>query len=170
MSAYVFGAADQSMVVKDGIAWMAWDSVRHRPAGSGNVLDQWVADGSPVPSPYIVAITTATVDAFAQARLSTGFADATTGKTWQCDDPSLLRWTALAASAGLAIVMNVTPLPTFTLIAADNTTMTLTAAQTFSLFNVRVMSWASATMLYARTMKNNILAGNPPADITAGWP
>jgi hypothetical protein len=36
--------------------------------------------------------------------------------------------------------------------------------------SARIMPWVSATILYTRTMKDEILADNPPADITVGWP
>jgi hypothetical protein len=170
MSTYIFGAADQSLVVRDGIAWIPWDLARQQPASGGHAFDLWIADGSPVPSPYISAVSTATVDAFAASRLRAGFADATTGKTWQCDDASLIKWVGIGASAAIAVLANTTPVPNFPLIAADNSTITLTAPQAFALFNQRLMPWISATVFFARTMKNNILANNPPADITVGWP
>jgi hypothetical protein len=112
----------------------------------------------------------AAVDAFREARRSAGFADATTGKTYQCDDASLTKWDALGSAAGLALVMATNPAPQFTIIAADNSTVTLGPADTYALLAGRVMPWVSATFLYGRTMKNAILAGNAPADITTGWP
>ena len=112
--------------------------------------------------------TTDQVDAYRDKRLAAGFADAATGKTFQCDATSRGFLTALGAAAGLAL--SVSPQPTFVIISADNTTVTLNATDTYSLINSRIMPWVSATMLYARTLKNQIVAGNPPADITVGWP
>lgn len=112
----------------------------------------------------------ARVSAFCIARLAAGYADATTGKTWQCDNDSVTKWNALASSAGFATAFNVSPAPTFELIAADNSVLALPATDIFALFNSRVLPWVSETILYARAMKNSILAGTPPADITAGWP
>lgn len=111
-----------------------------------------------------------TVDDFSTKRMATGFADQVTGKTWQCDLGSIGKWTALAASAGFAIVLNTDPAPTFDIIAGDNTVTTFTAQDTFALLQQRVMPWVSATIFFARQMKNAILAGNPPQDITVGWP
>jgi len=114
--------------------------------------------------------TVSQVDAYRDQRLATGYADATTGKTWQCDPVSQGKWTAIGSSAGFAITMNANPAPTFNCIAADNSTVTLSAADAFALFNQRIMPWVSATILYARTLKDNINAGTPVADVTAGWP
>lgn len=108
------------------------------------------------------------VDTFRDTRLATGFADAVTGKTFQCDMNSLTFWTAIGASAQGSL--SAVPAPEFVIIAADNTTVSLGPAAAYALTNGRIMPWVSLTMLYARTMKNNILAGNPPADITQGWP
>lgn len=128
-------------------------------------------DPAPSPSPTALCVQ---VDVFRNARLAGGFADmgaGGTGKTWQCDPGSIGLWTPLAAAAQpYALGLVNTQAPTFTLIASDNSENPLTAAQTYALLASRVMPWVSATMLYGRTMKNNILAGNPPADITQGWP
>ncbi len=110
------------------------------------------------------------VNVLRDQRLAAGFADEETGKTWQCDQASIGKWTALGASAGLAIVMALDPPPSFPLIAADNSVVTLAAGDVYALLNGRVMPWVSANVLYARAMKDAILAGNAPADITAGWP
>ncbi len=48
--------------------------------------------------------------------------------------------------------------------------VTLTAAETFALFNQRVMPLVAATTIFARQMKDNVINGNPPDDITVGWP
>ena len=164
MHTYAFANANNTIVLRSDGAMVPWP-----PHGfSGDV---WLLDGSPVPTAYAPPpLATSDVDAFASKRLATGFADATTGKTWQCDDGSILSWTALAATAGIAIAMNTQPVPSFPLIAADNSVITLTAPQLYALFPGRIMPWVSATVLFARTMKDNILAGNPPADITVGWP
>lgn len=121
--------------------------------------------------------TTDMVDAFRDARLAAGFADTAsgnTGKTWQCDPDSIGKWTAMAANAqpwALGIAPAGVPAPTFQPIASDNTIPApMTAASVYALFAQRVMPWVEATVIYARTMKNNILAGTPPADYTQGWP
>jgi hypothetical protein len=114
------------------------------------------------------------VDQFRDNRLAAGFADTGTGgtgKTWQCDPSSVGNWTALAAQAQpWALNLVTTDAPSFQVWGTDNQIITLTAAQVYALFAQRVMPWVSATMAYARTMKTNIAAGNPPADITQGWP
>lgn len=164
MHTYAFADSDSRTVLRSDGATMPWPP-------QGFAAEIWQADGSSKPAAYAPPpLATNDVDAYAKARLTGGFADAITGKTWQCDDASLLKWTALAASAGLAIVMNVTPLPTFQVIAVDNSVVVLTSAQVFSLFSARVLPWVSATIFYARSMKNNIVANNPPVDITVGWP
>lgn len=116
----------------------------------------------------VVAPTEDDVDTFRDARLATGFVDATTGKTFQCDAGSRGFLTAIGASAQGTLAMS--PQPTFQIISADNSVVALSSTAAYALTNGRIMPWVSATMLYARTMKNNILAGNPPADITQGWP
>jgi hypothetical protein len=164
MRTYVFADPDSRTVLRSDGAIVPWPP-------QGFSAEVWQADGSSRPTAYAPPpFVTNDVDAYAKARLASGFVDAITGKTWQCDDASLLKWTALAASAGLAIVMNITPLPTFPVIAEDNSVVVLTSAQVFSLFSARVLPWVSATIFYARSMKNNILANNAPADITIGWP
>jgi hypothetical protein len=164
MHTYAYTNLQQTQVLRSDGAIIPW------PA-TGFVHDVWVQDGSPTPTAHVVPpVATTDVDNFASARLAAGFADATTGKTWQCDDGSILSWTALAATAGIAIAINTQPVPSFPLIAADNSVITLTAPQLYALFPGRIMPWVSATVLFARTMKDNILAGNPPADITVGWP
>lgn len=114
----------------------------------------------------------AEIDGYRDARLAAGYADATTGKTWQCDDRSIARWTAIAASVqpwALGLTQTIAPtLPP--LIAADNTAVTLSAADAYALLQGRIMAWVSATVLYARTLKDQVDAGAPPADITVGWP
>ncbi|HEY4723122.1 MAG TPA: hypothetical protein VII92_14810 [Anaerolineae bacterium] len=127
--------------------------------------------GGNMPDPYVAPpLSCANVNAERDRRLAAGFADAVTGKTWQCDALSQGKWTAIGASAGLAMVMQIDPPPTFELIAADNSIVTLSALEAFTLTNGRIMPWVSATMLYARAMKNLIAAETPPADIAAGWP
>jgi hypothetical protein len=160
MSTYVFAATDQSMVIRDGATWIAWDSVHGYSASFGWNHDKWVADGSPMPTAYMPPpLSTRDVDAFVKQRLATGYSDTETGKTWQCDPMSLIKWTALASAKSEAVM-----------IAADNSLVTLDAPQVHALFSERLMPWVSATMLFARVMKDNILANNPPADITVGWP
>ena len=58
---------------------------------------------------------------------------------------------------------------TYDLITADNTTITLSAAEASALFEQRVMPWVSAVYLHARTLKDQIIAGQQP-DISQGWP
>jgi hypothetical protein len=107
------------------------------------------------------------VDAFRDTRLAAGFADAVTGKAWQADTVSVGRLAAVGASALAAIVAQQSP--QFTLTAADNTQIVLSATDTLALLNGRMFGWVSATINYARALKNQILAGGTP-DITAGWP
>lgn len=114
--------------------------------------------------------TTIDVDVFRDARLSTGFADTTTGKTFQCDVDSQGKWTAIGASSLAAIVTQTSPAPTYELITSDNSTITLSATDALALTNGRIMPWVSATMLYASSLKTQITGAHPPADITQGWP
>jgi hypothetical protein len=129
----------------------------------------WVAEGN-TPDPYVVPIQqqTVAVDAFCSARLASGYADTVSGKTFACDDSSLIKWNAIA-SAAIYATMTSTP-TTFELVATDGTTVTLSAADTLTLLHTSMMAWIQATLLYANTMKNNIVAGNSPTDITVGWP
>jgi hypothetical protein len=80
----------------------------------------------------------------------------------------------MAANAqpfALGIAPQGVPAPTFQPIPIDNTIPSaMTATAVYALFAGRVMPWVAATVIYARTMKNDILAGNGPADITQGWP
>lgn len=112
------------------------------------------------------------VDAFRDKRLETGYVDVTTAKTYQCDPTSVGRWNAMATQAYISM-SNPTPPPTpvtYTIITGDNTVITLTPVQVFDLFAGRVAPWIQQTIFFARAMKDNILAGNPPSDITQGWP
>lgn len=104
-----------------------------------------------------------------------GYSDHVTAKIWQCDTISQGKWTAIGASAGLALLAGTDPAPEFEMIAADNAVVRLSAHDAFALLNGRVMPWVSATMLRARVVKNDILtATSIPAvesiDIAAGWP
>lgn len=110
------------------------------------------------------------IDLIRDGRLAYGFADAVTGKRWQCDAQSQSKWTALGASALAVIVQDNGSAPPFELIAADNSQASLTAAETLALTNDRLLPWVSATMLYARQLKDAVLAGDPPDDLFAGWP
>jgi hypothetical protein len=109
------------------------------------------------------------VNAIRDQRLAAGFADPITGKTFQADADSIGRLGAVGAAAGLELVSNTTPAPSFQIIAADNAVVTLPPGGAFALLNGRMMPWVSATMLYARQLKDQIVAGQAP-DITAGWP
>lgn len=113
------------------------------------------------------APTSAQVDRVRNERLDAGFADPVTAKTFQCDARSRGFLTALGASAG--ILMSLSSPPTYELIASDNTTLTLTAADTFALINNRIMAWVTQTIIYSRSLKDQILAGGTP-DLTQGWP
>lgn len=104
------------------------------------------------------------------ARLAGGYQDTITGKTFECDDRSIGKWTPISASAGIAKLSGQSPEPEFDLITADNSVVTLTATEVFDLFNLRVMPWVSDTILYARTLKDKAIAGTAPADLTKGWP
>lgn len=132
----------------------------------------WAAAGNTA-APYVAPpSTTAEVSVFRDGRLAAGFADTAvggTGKTFACDPESLTKWGGIGSAAGLALALGVQPAPSFEIIAADNTTVTLTPAGAFALMNGRILPWVSATFLYARQLKNNVLAGNNP-DITFGWP
>ncbi len=108
------------------------------------------------------------VDQIRDARLAAGYVDATLGKTFQCDEASQTKITAIGTSAGFAIVMATAPVPTFEFIAADNTTVTMTPAQAFA-WSMRIMGWVSATILYGRSLKDALIAGQSP-DTSAGWP
>lgn len=122
-------------------------------------------DGAWVPTPA----TTDDVDTLRDARLAAGFVDTgNTGKTFQCDDSSLIKWGGIGASAGISVLMQLAP--PITVWGTDNEPLALTAQQAFALFNGRLLPWVSATMAHARDLKNLILAGTPPADITLGWP
>jgi hypothetical protein len=158
--------ADGNVIAGGALSWGFGDAAI---AAIGSLLNAQAARAGAPPDPVIPTLSDE-VDALRNAKLAFGYVDAITGKTWQCDPVSVGRWTAIAASAGLAMVMNVDPLPTFTLIAADNSQVTLSSAAAFDLFSARVMPWVSATVIYARNMKDAIAAENPPTDITAGWP
>lgn len=113
----------------------------------------------------------AAIDAVRNARLAAGFVDAgETDKIYQCDPNAMTNWTALASAAGFALTLGSVPLPTFTLITFDNSTIELDAEDLFALMTQRVMPWVSATYFHARTLKDQVLSETPPADITAGWP
>lgn len=109
------------------------------------------------------------IDTFKTNRLANGFVDATTGKTFQADDGSIAKLGCVGSSALAAKLANDTT-TMFDLIAKDNSTLSLNATDTFNLLNGRMMPWVSATMFYARTLKNDVDANNPPADYTQGWP
>ena len=117
---------------------------------------------------YRTKFETAKVDAIRDARFAAGYIDATTLKTYSCDPTSLPRWAAIGAAAGLALMAHQTP--TFDIITADNSIITLSAADAFALLQGRVMPWFSATAIFARRMKDSIIAGESPADINSGWP
>lgn len=157
-----------------------WDgsSAWAPPAGTQAVLNTVGADqtwtyvsGAFVPpvAPPAPPPTTEDVNAIRDARLAAGFTDSVTGKTIQCDDRSIGKLGAMGSAAGLAIVMAILPAPQFQIVTADNSILTLTPTQTFALLQGRVMPWVSGTWLYARTLKDQIIAGQTP-DITAGWP
>lgn len=119
------------------------------------------------PAPTVTQLEDA-VDTQRDSLLAIGFFDSKTAKTWQCDPASRGFLTAVGASA--FSVLTVSPQPSFTLIAADNTTVTLDASDTYALINGRIMPWVSNMVMYARTLKNDIAAGNPPASLETGWP
>lgn len=88
-------------------------------------------------------------------RLLAGFDDPVTGKTFQCDGESIGKWATLGASAmpwGLGLVTENEP--DFTIIATDNSTVTLTATETFQLLQGRMMPWVTFIMLNARALKD----------------
>lgn len=110
----------------------------------------------------------AKVDQICEQRLAAGYVDATTNKTYQCDNVSTSRWTAITTLAHIS--MTASQGQQFSLITADNSVITLSDADTFALFASRVQPWVSSTIFYARSLKDQIVAGNPPADLNAGWP
>lgn len=111
--------------------------------------------------------TCAEIDSIERARRGAGFVDTGaggTGKTYQADPESI---------AHLAILGSGAPAGPFQIIAADNTIQELDGVQLNALIRGRIFPWVSATAVYARTMKNNVLAGLPPNaqnDVTEGWP
>ena len=134
-------------------------------SGQQALLDAVIAAHDPA------ARTPEMVDAVRDARLAAGFDDAAeTGKVYQCDPASVTNWTALTSAAGFALSLSAAPLPTYTLITFDNSTIDLDAEELFALMTARVMPWVSATYMYARSLKDQVLAGTPPGDIEAGWP
>lgn len=110
------------------------------------------------------------VDFYRDQRLSAGYSDAVSGKVFQCDPKSISYWNGIGSSALAAITLNVTPEPIYQLITEDNSIIDLPASDALQLLNSRVMPWVSATIHFARTLKDRILAGKPPADIEQGWP
>lgn len=143
---------------------------------TGQVAPGWSYGGGTFTAPAAPATTPAQlcdqITAFRDNRLATGFADTGTGgtgKTWQCDPISVSRWDALATQAYIAVQagQGATQVP---MIAADNSINQMTYTNVYALLAQRVSPWVQATIVYARTMKNNVLAGNPPADYTQGWP
>ena len=124
----------------------------------------------PAPAPTTAQLQAA-VDQERDSLLAAGFNDngtGATGKVWQCDQESRGLLTALGASAYSVITQS--PAVNFTLIAADNTTVTLTAANVYALINGRIMPWVSNMFMYGRTLKNLYAQGTPPSSITVGWP
>lgn len=107
------------------------------------------------------------IDALCTAKLDAGYSDAVTGKVFQTDDVSRANFTG-AAAACLAALATSNPM-TFDLIPKDNQTITGLSATACLAILMRMFGWVSATVIYARDLKNQILAGQNP-DITAGWP
>lgn len=110
----------------------------------------------------------AQVDALRDARLAAGFSDPVSGKVFQTDDRSRGFLTGLGAAAAVDALSG--DHGTYLIVAADNTTWTGDALATDGLIRGRLMPWVTATVLYARNLKNLIAAGTPPADLTVGWP
>lgn len=146
---------------------------------SGLVAPGWSCSGGAFTAPAAPAATPTQVCdrimALRDNRLATGFADTATGmtgKTWQCDQISVSRWDALAMQAYIAVQAGQGS-TTAPMIAADNSITELSYTAIYALLAQRVAPWVQATIVYARTMKNAILAGQPPNaqnDITQGWP
>lgn len=170
-------APGQSPPPPVGCQWVADPSGLVAPGWTWTVNEGFAPPPAPAPTPAKIV---AQINSIRDNRLAAGFADTGTGgtgKTYPCDDSSIGRWTAMAAGAqpwALGIAPSGSTAPTFQIIAADNQTgFFLAAAATYALFDGRVMPWVSATVVYARAMKNNILAGQPPNaqnNITQGWP
>lgn len=108
--------------------------------------------------------------AFMTARLAIGFADAGTGKNWPCDPQSGATWGQLIALSGFDTTATLPVNNSYNLIAGDGSIVTLNSAQTFALLRQRVIPWAMATATFGQQMIGQIKIGNPPADITVGWP
>ena len=145
-----------------------------------DVAQGWTFDGTAFAPPAGQTIGAAkgfvsnAIDEKAIVVLATGYADAITGKAYQCDAASIGRWNAVGSSALAALVLNVTPAPSYTLIAADNTEVTLSAADTLTLLNGRVMPWVSGVIFHARAHKNAVGALTDAAavlayDFNGGW-
>lgn len=154
-------------LLNDGRVQRISDSARI-PNDPGNrdwlAYQAWLAQGN---TPPPVPAAASDVDAFREARLTAGFADPVTGKSYPCDHDGQRFLTATGSAAGFA---RGGPAKTFPLIAADGSIVQLNPADTFSLINDRIMPWVVATILYAKSLRDQIKAGNPPADITVGWP
>lgn len=165
MADYKLLASDESKGV------LKVDETLYIPNDPGNRHWQeyikWKSLGG-VPDPYIVLLNANDINMFRDRRLSNGFYDSITNKTYQCDDRSQGHLIALGASAGFG--MNLDPQPTYSVITSDNSIIELNAAQLFQLINLRIMPWVTATIFYARQLKDNILNGIQPTDIEQGWP
>ena len=116
----------------------------------------------------------AAVDAHLASLLTAGFADATTGKTFRCDNQSIMLWNAVGASASSAITMNVNPAPSFGLFAADGSKVNLAASDAFALLNNRVMPWVDRLIENAHAHEAAIadlttVAAVQAYDFSAGW-
>lgn len=105
--------------------------------------------------------------------LAAGFVDPVTGKTFQADDDSQRKLTSVGVSALAAVVVQASP--AFTIIAADNTTISLSPADALALLNGRMFPWVSGCILANRVNKTAILAllsngACDQFDVGAGYP
>jgi hypothetical protein len=160
-----------------GAQLLSWDAVKLGPEPTDDQLATVETQAQALATAATNDRLCREIDAFKAGRLEAGFTDSGaggTGKTYACDDSSIGRWTAMAASAqpfALGIAPSGVTAATYQPIPTDNSIPSpMSATDVYELFEGRVMPWVAATVIYARTMKNNILAGNAPADITQGWP
>jgi hypothetical protein len=144
-------------------------------AGDGNIGDSW--DGTqfhapaqpPRPLAEIQAAAVATVSRLRDERLAAGYADAVTGKTYQCDPAARGNWTAMFLATQLPGDGNIT------IITADNSTITLPPADLQALFAIRMMPWVQAVIHAGRAAKDAVLAATDDAGVNAvlaslAWP
>lgn len=110
----------------------------------------------------------AAVTADRDRRLSEGYADAVTGKTFQADPASRANLSGLGSAALALIVLGQGTSP-LQIIPADNDTITLPATEMLALLQGRFFPWVAGHFTHANDLKQQIRAGEHP-DTSAGWP